>query len=81
VELDGAAEAESQRLLHRDVQEAELLELLRALERPDVERPQPCGGDELRDLLLGFVVVAGDEDVRAAGLRACPRRASGERSY
>jgi hypothetical protein len=40
-----------------------VLELLCAGERPDVERPQPTVGDELRDLLLRSLVVAGDQDV------------------
>src|SRR5437773_6873873 len=62
-ELDGAAEAEAERLLQRDVEEAELLELLGAAEGADVNRSEITVGDEPRDLLLGGFVVAGDEDV------------------
>ncbi len=40
-----------------------MLELLRAAERPDVERAQAGVGDELRDLPLRPLVVAGDQDV------------------
>jgi len=52
-------------LLERDVEEAEVLELLRR-KRADVDRPQSAVGDELRDPLFGGVVVAGDEDVELA---------------
>jgi hypothetical protein len=62
-ELDGAAEAEAEGLLQRDVEEAELLELLGAAEGADVNGSEITVGDELRHLLLGGLVVAGDEDV------------------
>jgi hypothetical protein len=53
-----------------------VLELLRAAERPDVDRPQAGVGDELRYLPLGLVVVAGDQDVeRLAGDLASDERA------
>jgi hypothetical protein len=43
-ELDGAAESEDEGLLQRDVEEAELLELLCAIERADVDGPEPIAG-------------------------------------
>lgn len=60
MELGRAREAEAERLLDRNVQEAELLQLLRPAERADVDRLQPAVRDELRDLLLQAVV--GDDD-------------------
>jgi hypothetical protein len=45
------------------MEEAELLELLCAGKRPDVERSEAALGDELRELSLGFLVVAGDQYV------------------
>jgi hypothetical protein len=45
------------RILKRDVEEAELLELLCARQRPDVERPQATVGDELRYLPFRFLIV------------------------
>jgi len=63
MQLEGAAEAEAERLLDRDVEEAHVLELARPAKRADVERTQPTVGDELRHLLLGSIVVARDHDV------------------
>jgi hypothetical protein len=63
MELDRAREAKAEWLLNGDMQEAELLQLLSAGERPDVDRPQPGVGDELRDLLLRSVVVGGDQHI------------------
>lgn len=63
MELDRAPEAEAEQLLDRDVQEAELPELLCPAEWADVDRSLPAVGDELRDLLLRVVVVGGDQDV------------------
>src|SRR5215216_5706365 len=62
-ELDGAAEVEAERLLERDVEEAELLELLGAAERADVDGAEPAVGGQLRHLVLGGFIVTGDEDV------------------
>jgi len=63
MQLEGAAEAEAERLLDRDVEEAHVLELARPAKRADVERTQPTVGDELRHLLLRSIVVARDHDV------------------
>ena len=49
--------------MERDVEEAELLELLCAIERADVDGPEPTVGNELRHLLLGGLIVTGDKDV------------------
>src|SRR5215217_277245 len=62
-QLDGAAEAEVERLLQRDVEETKLLELLGAAERADVDGAEPAVGDQLRQLLLGGRIVTGDEDI------------------
>src|SRR5829696_973481 len=51
-ELDGAAEVE-----------AELLTLLGAAERADVDGAEPAVGGQLRHLALGGFIVTGDEDV------------------
>jgi DNA-binding MarR family transcriptional regulator len=83
VELDGAGEAEAERLLDGDVEEAELLQLLGPGQGTDVQGTQATIGGELGDLLLG-VVVAGDQDGRTARRsrsrwrsRRVPRRACG----
>ena len=76
MQLDRAAKVQLVRLLERDVEEAEALELLCTGERPDIERPQPTVGDELRrvavdDLELG---AAGDRAGGDAAGPCCRRR-------
>ena len=63
VQLDGAGVAEVEGLLDGDVEEAELLQLLGPGQRADVERTQAAVGGEPGDLLLGGLVVAGDQHV------------------
>jgi hypothetical protein len=46
MQLDRAGEAEAERLLERNVEEAEMLELLCAAEWADVNGPQPAVGNE-----------------------------------
>jgi hypothetical protein len=46
-QLDRVAEVQTERLLQRDVKEAELLELLRPAQRTDIQRAQAAVGDEL----------------------------------
>ena len=50
-------------MTRRDVEEAELLELLGAAERADVDGAEPAVGGQLRHLVLGGFIVTGDEDV------------------
>jgi hypothetical protein len=57
MQLDRAPEVEAVRLLKRDVEESQLLELLRSVERAHIDRAEAAVGDELRDLLLRLVVV------------------------
>ena len=59
MELDRAAEVQTERLLERDVQEAELLKLLGPAQRTDIHRAQTAVGDQLCDLPLRVVVVTG----------------------
>lgn len=47
VKLERAREAELPGLLQRDVEEAEVLEVLGALQRADVHRAEPAVGDQL----------------------------------
>lgn len=79
MQLERARETETERLLDRDVQEAELLELLRPAKRPDVDRPQATVRDQLRELLLRSRVVPGDQDVEllSADLSRNERRREG----
>jgi hypothetical protein len=63
MQLDRTAEAEPERLLDRDVEKPQLLELACPAQRADVDRTQASIGDELCDLPLGRVVVAGDQHV------------------
>jgi hypothetical protein len=77
-ELDRAAEAEVERLLQRDVEEAELLELSGTVERADVDGAEPAVGGQLRHRLLGGTVVAGDEDVELLTVDLAGHQGGGE---
>src|SRR5215218_5737851 len=75
-DLEGAREARSERALKPHVEQARGLELSRALLRADVDRVEPAIACERGDLVLGVLVVAGDEHVEAlAGDLALGQRA------
>jgi hypothetical protein len=78
MELERASEGEAPRLLEREVEEAEVLELQRAAERADIDRPQADVGDELRHFLLRRVVVSGDEDVKLLASTSTSDKGSGK---
>src|SRR5215211_6581207 len=77
-ELDRAAEAEVERLLQRDVEKAELLELSGTVERTDVDGPEPTVGGQLRHRPLGGFVVAGDQDVELLATDLAGHQGGGE---
>jgi hypothetical protein len=62
-ELPGALEVQPQRLLQRDYEEPESLQLPSALQRTDVYSPQAPVAHELRHRLLCLLVVASYEHV------------------
>jgi hypothetical protein len=78
VQLDGAAEAEAERLLQRDVEQAELLQLLCASERADIDGAEAAVGDQLRHLLLGGLIVTGDEHVELLPVDLALHQGAGE---
>jgi NADPH:quinone reductase-like Zn-dependent oxidoreductase len=63
-DLDRARPVGAEDLLQGHVQELEALQLTGPLERPGIDRPQPAGGGQVRDRLLGARVVPGDEHVQ-----------------
>src|SRR5215218_9909587 len=75
-DLEGACKARSERALKSHVQEARGLELTRALLRADVDRVERAIARERGDLVLGVLVVPGDEHVEGlAGDLALGQRA------